>query len=248
MRRALPDGGRIYIDRQLPFLVLYRPPDKREDAGTERFVKGEASYLIAPKHQKHRHQVTALVSAVASSMAEVFGGFLIIELWSGSDDDADPTPSGAPRPPGFRVVTARRDADSPSVTRLVERLQSVRILGAPAEVDLVPGGRLSPTGMPRVSRSFGTATSDIRLIGVEVRPIYRDGDTGEEYPVVGRSLHRQMSKGLQQTFYEYAFHQTTHRPRHYQALGRRAFVKAARRADTELAAVASAFDLLLMVS
>lgn len=248
VRRSLPDGGRIHVDRQLPFLILYRPPERSEDAGTERFVKGEASYLIAPRHRKHRQKVTALVTAVASSMVEVFGGFLIIELWAGSNDEAIPTPGGVPQPPGFRIVTARRDADLPSVTRLVEMLQRVRILDAPAEVELSPGSRLSPTGMPRISRSFGTATSDVRLIGVEVRPIYRDVETGEEHPVVGRALHRQLSKGLQQAVYEFAFNQTTHRPRHYQALGRHAFVRAASRVDRELAAVASAFDLLLMVS
>ncbi|MGB5655119.1 MAG: hypothetical protein WBN35_00730, partial [Acidimicrobiia bacterium] len=49
IRRSLPDGGRLHIDRQLPFLVVYRPPVGVSDAGTARFVKGEASYLIAPR-------------------------------------------------------------------------------------------------------------------------------------------------------------------------------------------------------
>ncbi len=248
IRRSLPDGGRLHIDRQLPFLIVYRPPGDSEDAGAARFVKGEASYLIAPRHRKHRQQTAVLISTIAEAMTEVFGGFLIVEVWDGARGENGAMPDGAPRPPGFRVVVARREAESPSVVRLLKGLRRVQIDGVPAEVDLAAGGRLSPPGVPKISRSFGTATSPVRVTGVEVRPIYRDDDTGEVYPVVARALHRQFSRALQQSLYEFAFNQTTHRPRHYQALGRRAFVRAATRVDRELAAVGSAFDLLLMAS
>ena len=48
VRRTLPGKGRLHIDRQVPFLCVYRQPPDYEDAGTERLVKGEATYLIAP--------------------------------------------------------------------------------------------------------------------------------------------------------------------------------------------------------
>lgn len=248
IRRTLPDGGRLHIDRQLPFLVVYRPPTGHSDAGTPRFVKGEASYLIAPKGRKHRQQTAALVTAVAEPMADLFGGFMIIEVWAGPAEDAHTLPNGAPPPPGFKVITARRDSDLPSVNRLIAGLRRVRVAGARADVELAAGARLSPAGIPRIARSFGTAASPIRLIGIEVRPVYRNFETHEEYPVVTRAIHRQLSRALQQAAYEFAFHQTTHRPRHYQALGRRALVRAASRVDAALADVSSAFDLLLMIS
>ncbi len=248
VRRTLPDGGRLHIDRQLPFLFLYRPPEGSDDLGTSRFVRGEASYLIAPRGRKHGSRVTALVSAIAESMTGVFGGFLIVEVWAGPSDEAGTASDGAPRPPGFRVVTARRDAELPSVERLLSGLRKVKIAGATADVEMAAGARMSPPGMPRISRSAGTATSPVRLMGVEIRPVYRDALTGEGFPVVGRSVHRQVSRVFQQAIYEFSFHQTTHRPRHYQALGRRAFVRAASRVDSDLAAVCAAFDLLLMVS
>ena len=248
IRRTLPDGGRLHIDRQLPFLIVYRRPDDRDDVGTARLVKGEASYLIAPTHPKHRKQTAALISAIADSMSEVFGGFLIVEIWAGPDGASDAMSSGGPLPPAFKVVVARRDATVPSVVRLVEGLAAVEVAGMAAEVELAPGGRLAPPGMPRVSRTYGTAKSPVRMTGIEVRPIYRNADAGEEYPAVTRSVHRQLSRALQRSLYEFAFNQTTHRPRHYQALGRRALVKAAKRADAELASVGSVFDLLLMVS
>ena len=248
IRRSLPDGGRLHIDRQLPFLIVYRPPEAGHDLGTDRFAKGEASYLIAPRHRKHRTQVADLVATVADAMTAVFGGFLVVEIWAGPDRDTAAMPNGALRAPGFKVVVARREAGSPSVVRLLNGLRRVEIDGASAEVELAAGGRLSPPRLPRISPSFGTAKSAVRVTGIEIRPIYRDGNTGEVYPIVARALHRQFSRALQQSLYEFAFNQTTHRPRHYQALGRHAFVRAASRADRELASIGSAFDLLLMVS
>jgi uncharacterized protein (TIGR02421 family) len=248
VRRTLPDGGRIHIDRQLPFLVVYRPPLKAADIGTARLVRGEASYLIAPRAAKHRSRVSALVSSVADEALRAFGGFLIVEVWSAAETNSTPVPSGELHRLGFRVIVPRSDAEATSVSRLVTSLGKIRVLGQTTDVTLAPGGRLSPPGMPRLERSFGTGASPVRVIGIEVQPTYRDPTTGELLPEVMRSIHRQLSRALQQCAYEFALNETTHQPRHYQALGRRAMVRAVSLVDGQLAAVASGFDLLLMVT
>jgi uncharacterized protein (TIGR02421 family) len=248
VRRTLPDRGRLHIDRQLPFLVVYRRRRAGVDEGAASLVWGEASYLIAPHGTKHSRKISALIDAISGDMVEIFGGFLVVEIWSAPAPPSVPNELGELPKPAFRVVVPRRDQDSASVGALVERLRKVRIQGRRAEVELVPGGRLSPPGEPRLNRRFGSADSPVRLIGLEVRPVYRNEDTGELFPEVRRSLHRQLSVALQQAAYQFAIHQTTHRPRHYQALGRRAMVKAVTDVDARLAEIAGAFDLLLMVS
>jgi uncharacterized protein (TIGR02421 family) len=248
VRRTLPDGGRIHIDRQLPFLVVYRPPANGSGNGTARFVTGEASYLVAPADPAFRRDVSRLAAAVAETMIDAFGAFLVIEVWSGPADDGGTSLSGTTRPPGFRVVVADRDADSPSVTRFVHALDRINVLGRGAEVELVRTGKVAPPSMPQLARGFGSASSHVRVMGVEVRPIHRNTQSGGEFPEVARLLHRQLSRAMQQAAYEFAVQETAHRPRHYQALGRRAFVKAVAEADGQLARVASAFDLLLLVS
>ena len=248
VRRTLPDGGRIHIDRQLPFLVVYRPPPGRPDAGMSNFVKSEASYLIAPKGRKHHKKTAALTEAVAGELADVFGSFLLIELWSGPESDGGLSAEGQAQRPHFRVVTARRDAESASVSRLISSLGETRVQGRSSEVTLSPGGRMSPAGLPRLSRVLGTAQSPVHVVGIELRPMFRDTETGELFPVIAHALRRQFSRAIQQTAYEFALNETTHRPRHYQSLGRRAFVKAVTDVDRQLAAVASSFDLLLMVT
>ena len=247
IRRTLPDGGRIHIDRQLPFLALYRPPADIDDPGTASLIKGQASYLIAPALPQHNKQVVALATAVAEEMATVFGAFLIIEIWAKGQQEPNDTDRGVDKP-RFKVIVGRHDAEAPGVTRLVASLRRMRVGGRLAEVELASGGRLSPPGMTRLSRSFGTARSSVHMIGIEIDPVYRDPATGEPYPGVARNLHRHFTKSIQQAAYEFAIRETTHRPRHYQALGRRSFVKAVSEVDAKLSQIADSFDLLLGVS
>jgi hypothetical protein len=51
IRRNLPRWGRIHIDRQLPFLCVYRQPTRRRDDGTERLIMGQPAYLITQNHR-----------------------------------------------------------------------------------------------------------------------------------------------------------------------------------------------------
>lgn len=248
VRRTLPDGGRIHVDRQLPFLVLCRPRPDGTDTDVAQFVRGEASYLIAPRQARHQRQLTALTEAVVDTLSSEFGSFLLIEVWSQANDTGPRPDTGEVPRPGYRVVVAKRDAETESVSRLLAGLQQTRVDGRRADVSLAVGGKLSPPGLSRISRQFGTAHSPIHLVGIEIRPIHRDPDSNEVFPAIARSIHRQLSKALQQAAYAFALQETTHRPRHYQALGRRAMVKAVAEVDRKLAAIASAFDLLMLVT
>ena len=69
VRRTLPRKGRLHIDRQLPFLCVYRQPADREDAGTHRLVKGEASYLVAPGDEQFHESTSALVREVVKTLS-----------------------------------------------------------------------------------------------------------------------------------------------------------------------------------
>ena len=75
VRRSLPDKGRLHIDRQLPFLCVYRQPPNHVDAGTERLVQGEASYLIAPGGSKFRHGISKLVRNIQHACRMNLGHF-----------------------------------------------------------------------------------------------------------------------------------------------------------------------------
>ncbi len=46
VRFKLPGGGRLHIDRPLPFLCVYRRPEGHADTGTEQLLTSQAAYLI----------------------------------------------------------------------------------------------------------------------------------------------------------------------------------------------------------
>jgi hypothetical protein len=78
IRRTLAGGGRLHIDRPLPFLCVYRAPGT-PDPGTADLVRTQASYLIAPPEL----DVRELVGAITAALAEVCGACLVLELWAG---------------------------------------------------------------------------------------------------------------------------------------------------------------------
>ena len=78
VRRNLPVWGRLHIDRQLPFLVVYRRPTDRSDPGTERLATSEASYLIASGRRNLQAGLGKLVQAVVETLGEPFGAFLLV--------------------------------------------------------------------------------------------------------------------------------------------------------------------------
>ena len=88
IRRTLPEDGRVRIDRQLPFVCVYRSPSPGPDSGTREMVTTEAAYLVASGHPSHEPGLFALVRAIAETLREHFGALLLIEIWAEDDRPA----------------------------------------------------------------------------------------------------------------------------------------------------------------
>ena len=253
VRRQLPAKGRIHIDRQLPFLCVYRRPAARDDAGTERLVTGQASYLTASGMKKHRRDLSLLVEGVVRTLSPEFGAFLLVELWTPSGDGSDAPANGLQATPGFRIMVHPREAQrlGDTIERLRKALGSVKAskrVKVPARVEVQYKTRISPSSLAPLIPFTQAGALGCSVIGVEIDPVFRDPESGGLFPLVLQEMRRRMTRALQQAFFEFARSSTTHRPRHYQALGRRAVVKAVFEVDRRLADVANTFDFLLQVT
>jgi uncharacterized protein (TIGR02421 family) len=248
VRRSLPVWGRIHIDRQLPFLCVYRRPPGREDRGTKRLVTGEASYLIARGGSKVQPGLREMVGAVARILGEQFGACLVMEVWSKQPDFASATEKPAGLQPGFRLVIPK-GTDAPSfIDQFQEALGRVKVSRRQAAVSVPPPGRCCPPGMSPILSADDRTRIGCHLFGLEVSPIYQDPSTGEVYPLVLQELRQGLTRALRHVFFAYAHTMTTHRPRHFHALGSRAMVKAVWEVDRILAEVSNSFDLLLLLT
>ena len=245
VRAALPLDGRLHIDRQLPFLCVYRRPLKNQDTGTERLAMGEAAHLIASGDPHLKPALAALVQQVAFTLSRQFGAFLIIEIWAAPDD---PRPENLPPKPGFRVIISKLRPPTTAIEALERGLKTIKILKRTAAVEIVASKKRAPGALPMLLSSNEARKINGFVVGLEVQPIYRNPATGEIYPIVLRDLHRGLAAALKQAFFEFSETQTSHRPPSYQALGRRAFVKSVWSVDRQLAEIDNQFDFLLQIT
>ena len=250
VRRKLPQKGRIHIDRQLPFLCVYRIPPGWNDKGTRRLVLGEASYLIASGDRKFYPSLARLLSRVARTLSSEFGAFLIIEIWSSKHSSNDTDSELERLKPGFRIFTRELKLGTlmSTIESLEGGLRKIRILKQPATVDVIDKRSEHPPSLYPILSKLEASAIGCKIIGIEVKPFYRSTKTGETYPLVLQTLHHGLARTLKQAFFDFTRTNTTRRPRHYHAMGRRAVVKSVRDVDHQLAVISNSFDFLLQVT
>ena len=87
---VLSGAGGLYIERPQPFLCLYRRPSGRTDLGTDQLLSTQASYLNVQEREVGPTVLTELVEAVLETFSGMFGGAILIEIWSAAATDPDP--------------------------------------------------------------------------------------------------------------------------------------------------------------
>ena len=248
VRRTLPLGGRLHIDRTLPFMVVNRTSRVDTDQSTHRLVRGEASHLVATLENSYYPGLSELVSSVVSTLANECESFLMIEIWAADASRNTTTTEGGVMPPTFRIVAPKNDPPIRTVEALENALKRIRILKASARVTVEYAQHIAPAKQKPLLSFREAHLRNCFMLGLEVEPIYLDPQTGEVYPLVLRSLHRSLSVALKRAAFEFARFRTPRRPKNYQALGRRAFVKAVWEVDQQLASISQSFDLLLLAT
>ncbi|MFC1761655.1 flavohemoglobin expression-modulating QEGLA motif protein [Planctomycetota bacterium] len=248
VRRTLPIKGRLHIDRQLPFLCVYRQPATDEDAGTEFLVKGEAAYLVAPGAPRFHRSVSALIHKVVDTLSAEFGAFLIVEVWAGTEGGKANNPAVPTVLPTFAVHAPDSAGMTRSVDALERQLKRIKVLKQGVKVDVTYGGRAYPPSMRPLLTVSEAREQKCTFLGVAVPPVYRKPHSRDMFPLLIRLLRRNLSLALRQAYYEFMRSHTTQRPRHYHALGRKAVVRAVWRVDRQLAAVSNQFDYLLQLT
>ncbi len=246
VRRSLPEWGRVHIDRQLPFLCIYRRHKKDENLLPDGLITGEASYLTAMGSRKQHKQLSFLVKSIAGTLKESFGSFLIVEIWISSEDEQD---NKSRNYKGKFKINHPRTNDIQSTLESLERsLKEIKIRKEQAEVEIIPTTKISPPNMSDLISIKEARQLGIHIVGIEVSPIYHNIATGKVFPMMQRKLERGFARALKYSFFEFTNNHTSMRPPNYQSLGRRSMVKAVWEVDGQLAKISSEFDFLLQVS
>ncbi|WP_266203641.1 flavohemoglobin expression-modulating QEGLA motif protein [Pontibacter kalidii] len=236
VHRRLPDGGLLYIDRPLPFLLLFRHPAGQPDHATADFLKASAAYIIS--HEERTEELRPLVQGIARAMADKFGAFMVIELMAAPADTADP--------PLFKVLGPEEQLPTTTET-IVKELQSIKLTRIHTSVEVESNAPLLQEPhclMPEEDLK----KSGILMLGLQLKPIYKNTATGKIYPLLLRTLRARVANALKKTVFDFVSVQTTHHPVHFQALGRQSVNRVVWRIDKQLTSISDQFRFLLLVT
>jgi len=244
VRRRLPPWGRLHIDRSLPFICVYRRPKSLDFAATERLVIAQASYVTATDDEAQRKPLSRLLETIIAKMKREFGAFLLLEIWNGPPLRKRGHGSRA----NFRICARDSASIAPTAQALGRALKEFRLGDRSSDVDLDLGAHESAPGLLPLFDRRKCEALGLHLLGLEVGASHYNLKGRQIYPLLLRQLQRGLDRAFQKTFFEFMKTRTTHRPANYQALGRRAMVKAVWEVDRQLAEVSNGFDFLLQVT
>lgn len=245
LRRRLPGGGSVFVDRRVPFLALHREGAGDPDPGASLLARSFASYVVAPPLPDG--EGTAVTRSLLEAMVGHYGTGLLIELWSAPGAEAHTLP------PVVGLFGSRRAADL--LDRFAEALDGILMIPsdeAPdgrchARVEVRHIDRPSPPDLSSVAQV--AYAENAAFVALQVPPVYRRPGDGAMLP--GRTAHmrRALSEGVESAVHEWTTRASPSKaPAHRHALARRHLGRTARAVASRLADVASAFDLVLDVS
>lgn len=247
VRRSLPGQGRLYLDRLLPFLVLYRTTSSSVEPALESLATTEAAYLVASVATADAHRaILQLLAQLSTISVQEFGGFLVIEMWTRSPRHAAAAePVAGLRAPGFRLFGEPEGAPLDAILNVVQRhLQEIRVMGQHAAVDRPR----TPHTFPDRPEPVAGSVDRVFYVGIEIEPCFRSPDTNQVFPGVLRGLRTRLSRALRHCVYHFVRQETKHRPADFNALGRRDLSKTVWDIDARLDGIATSFDFLLCVN
>lgn len=247
IRRSLKPVGRIHIDRKLPFLCVYRKPSSQNGIadGDEKLVMGEASYLIAPAEEEFHDKTSFLVMEIARTLADQFGAFLLIEVWTKPITTTADMPASPSR---FKIHPPPLDYPQINNEVLLESLKKIRVQKQPAVVTYSRVMRHHPRDLKPIISAKEAEENNIHCVGIEVGDIYRDSNTMADFPRLRAQIWRGLSRSIKRLVFDFVQQKSTFRPPHYHALGKKSLVKTVWSIDEQLAAISQQLDLVLMAT
>jgi uncharacterized protein (TIGR02421 family) len=234
IRRDLPGGGRLHIDRPLPFLCVHIAEDEAEPVARE-IARANASYLIAP----HAASAMVVIEAIAAILQQKFGAFVLFDIGELTQDRF--LTEDAPFLPPFEIaIWASADmADAAETFSRAASDSQARFRTPRVEQTATPPSREDKV----LGRDLGYSTLAVRFA-----PVYRQPGTGEIYPELREQLVSMLFDAGLQAIARFIETEKIFTPKTHRALGRKAFVDAVTRVDRSIDEVASTFDFLLAVT
>ena len=250
-RRVLADGGRVHVDRPLPFLLLARHPDAPFSLA-RRIASISAASVVWPEAggEPADAGAGAEVTWLLDQLQGDYPHFLLVVLHDLPRDASLDEVSPRLEPFEFQLA-ASDDACAQGAARILEAALSN------VAIDLrTPTFRARTLALPSAGIEAAVrGRTGISTLSLGIPQIHRiPGDRRRIYPQIYHQLESEIHDAVLQAASRFIAlakpdgkRDPDARP-HHRSLGRRRFIKAARHADQALARISASFDFLLGVS
>jgi len=243
VRVDLPDGGRLHIDRKLPFLMLHVLDPGRPQVLAREVASSSASYALVSNDPSLAGFHRELLDTVREAACQEFGAFFTIEVAEAPRSATER--KDAPILPEYQVDlhvgaggSARRVAD-----RVKTALEAAEIYYRTPRVTIRDEPEAEACSGPKLG-----IVKPVGFLGVVLPPVYFVPGSNDVYPELFDLLVTTVLDALLQGLSEFCQAATPLKPSHHGALGRRAFIRAIRAVDRKLDEVARSFDFLLAIT
>ncbi|MBT0607945.1 flavohemoglobin expression-modulating QEGLA motif protein [Aequorivita echinoideorum] len=231
--KDLPHGGFLFLEHDVPFLLIYR---KREnDHSTLRLARTGASYLIIG--ETHFEYFREFLGQLTQKMSARFGSFFLMELYSGAFGSNEFVIRGPSHKLPVSLEVLQKELDTIESRKygvqLQSRIEQTKQRQQDSEESLMSISEIKECG--------GT------LIGLEVPPIYRDV-AGNVFPLYFRKFREGFAEAVQKSVFEFIRVQTSSDLASYYALGKREIHKEVFKMDRALTQIENSYQFLLLLA
>lgn len=236
----LLDGGELHIERKLPFLLVYRPPEEQHNIAVHRLIKNEASYLICSA--KSFDSCRPLLHEVVKKLADEFGALLLMEIWPGTE-------------PGFNhynnavfEIFGPGDYLPESVNPLFVNIKKMDLRGMTTVVKLNTNDKRCPPDLEPLLDRKELKQLECLLLGLKIEPFYLDRETRQIYPLLERKLYSEFSRIFKKTVFDFVKVQANNKISGFQTLARREIKANTWEIDKQLVDIDKQFNFLLLLT
>ncbi len=232
--RELPNDGYLFLEHDIPFLIIYRniPNDK----ATLRLARTGASYLIVGK--THFEYFQELVNQLTEKMSARFGAFILMEIYTGEPGSTEFIIRGPSHKLPVSLEVLKEELEKVESRRYGGKVLTARIEQTKERQHINQKAFFS---IDEIKEAGGT------FIGLEIPPVYRNAD-GNVFPLYFRKFRDEFTKAVHKSVYEFVRVQTSSNIEGFAALGKRAIHSELFKIDRELTEIENSYQFLLLVA
>lgn len=227
----LPKNGLLHIDKQLPFICVYRY--KKPDVYFARLLKTQASYLIVEENI----DITHLLEAIRLITSKNYDAFLILELWPNKEALKHQFQIYGPKSKSKETIKALQEGFSDIKKTL--SIVDTKVI----ETEFRHPKHLTPLMDVNTSKKLGTL-----VIGISIPAVYENTETEELYSLFFRKFYTAFSETIKRAVHEFIRVQTTDVFESYLMLGKTHIDATTISSDAKLAEISEKMSFLLRVT